>query len=244
MGSAFCVALGLATCVLADLGADESGIHGALRATARLSFLLFWAAYSGSALASLFGPAFQPLKQRAREFGLAFAAAQLVHLGLVAWLCMIGPAPDASVFIFFGIAVAWVYLLALFSIPRLQQARSPKCWWLLRNVGMNYVAYAFAVDFLRDPLSGGLKHLVQYLPFAVLAVAGPPLRLAALAQRVGRRWSESTYRGSLERMFQILREAGSLEETAAYKIVPTPFVSWTHALPHQNSRVTVPKPRR
>src|SRR5271168_2605062 len=125
MSSAFCVALGLAAAVLAALGADERGIQSALRATARLSFLLFWAAYSGSALASLFGRAFQPLKQRTREFGLAFASAHLVHLGLVAWLCMIGAAPDISVFIFFGIAVAWVYLLALFSIPRLQHALGP-----------------------------------------------------------------------------------------------------------------------
>jgi hypothetical protein len=186
MGSAFCVALGSAAIVLAVRGVDESGIVGALRATARLSFLLFWAAYSGSALASLFGSTFQPLKQRAREFGLAFASAHLVHFGLVAWLCMIGAAPGFGVFVFFGIAGVWVYLLALFSIGRLQQALGPKCWWLLRNVGMNYIAYAFAVDFLGDPLHGGVKHVVQYLPFAVLAVAGPGLRLAALASRVAR----------------------------------------------------------
>ena len=130
MVSSFCPALALAAIVLADLGADERGIHWALRATARLSFLLFWAAYSGSALASLFGPTFLPLKQRAREFGLAFASALLVHLG----------APGISVFILFGIATLWVYFLALFSIRRLQLAVGPKYWWLLRNVGMNYIA--------------------------------------------------------------------------------------------------------
>jgi hypothetical protein len=167
-------------------GAGEKGIGGALLATGRLAFLFFWAAYAGSALASLFGPTFQPLKQRAREFGLAFASVQLVHLALVAWLCLIGAAPSASTFVFFGIAIVWTYLLALFSIGRLQRALGPKSWWLLRTVGMNYIAYAFFVDFLRDPFHGGAKHLVAYLPFTVLAIAGPILRLAASAQQVGR----------------------------------------------------------
>jgi hypothetical protein len=59
----------------------------ALRMTARWSFLLFWVAYAGGALATLFGPALAPLSGRGREFGLAFAAAHLVHIGLVIWLC-------------------------------------------------------------------------------------------------------------------------------------------------------------
>ena len=44
MGSAFCAALALAAGVLAVLGADARGTDWALRLTARLSFLLFWAA--------------------------------------------------------------------------------------------------------------------------------------------------------------------------------------------------------
>jgi hypothetical protein len=194
IGLAFCAALGLAASVLITLGVGERGIHAALAAVARLAFLLFWLAYSASALASLFGPRFQPLKRRARDFGLAFSSALLVHLGLVAWLCLIGAAPGVGTFVFFGIAVAWVYLLALFSIDGLRQALRPKSWWLLRVVGMNYVAYAFAVDFLKNPLHGGVRHVVEYLPFAVLAVAGPVLRLAALAQRFARRWREASYR--------------------------------------------------
>ena len=72
MGLAFGAALVLAAVVLAVLGAGERGTKAALAATARLSFLLFWAAYAGSALTALFGAAFQPLKQRACEFGDVF----------------------------------------------------------------------------------------------------------------------------------------------------------------------------
>jgi len=70
--------------VPAVFGAGERGTHVALQATARLSFVLFWPAYCAAALAALFGPSFQPLQRHVREFGLAFAAAHLVHLGLVA----------------------------------------------------------------------------------------------------------------------------------------------------------------
>jgi hypothetical protein len=86
MGSAFCASLGLATLVLATLGPGEHGTVAALQVTARFSFLLFWLAYTAGAMTTLFGPAFEPLKRRGREVGLAFASAHLVHLGLVAWI--------------------------------------------------------------------------------------------------------------------------------------------------------------
>ena len=193
MTVAFGAALGVAAFVLALTGTGERGIHAALRATARLGFLLFWPAYAGSALAALFGPTFQKLRQHARELGLAFAAVMTVHLGLIAWLCWIGAAPGLGTFVFFGIGIVWVYLIALFSIGRLQQALGPLGWRVLRTVGMNYIAYAFFVDFLHDPLHGGIASFVSYGPFLVLAVLGPGLRLAALVQRAG--WEPSPVHG-------------------------------------------------
>ena len=53
---------------------------------------------------------------------------------------------------------------------------------------MNYIAYAFFVDFMRFPLLG-VKHIVAYLPFLVLATVGPLLRLAAWTLRIRHRWS-------------------------------------------------------
>jgi hypothetical protein len=188
MGCAFCAALGLAGVVLAALGLGEHGTDVALQATARLSFLLFWPAYAGSALATLFGPAFEGLKRRAREFGLAFASAHIIHLTLVAWLTHIGAAPPLGSFVFFGIAVIWTYLLALFSIGRLQHILGSKGWWLLRVIGLNYIAYAFAVDFLRASPDGSFKYLIGYLPFSVLAIVGPILCLAAAARRSAHVW--------------------------------------------------------
>jgi hypothetical protein len=183
MGSAFCAALCLAAAVLLTVGSGERGTDLALQATARLSFLLFWPAYTGGAMAALFGGKFRPLKAYTREFGLSFASAHLVHVGLIGWLCWIGDAPDRGTFIFFGIALGWTYLIALASIGRLQRMLGSKGWWVLRVVGLNYIAYAFGVDFFSKPLLTDAKHIVGYLPFAVLTVAGPTLRVAAFALR-------------------------------------------------------------
>jgi hypothetical protein len=185
IGAAFCAALVLAVGVLAVRGVDESGVRAALATTARLVFLLFWPAYSGSALAALFGSPFQQLKRHAREFGLAFVSALSVHLGLVGLLCLIGAAPSRETFIFFGGAAACAYLLALFSIPKLHEALGAKYWRVLNVVGMNYLAYAFIVDFVKLPLGGSVAHVAEYLPFAVLSLGGPSLRLAAFAKRAG-----------------------------------------------------------
>jgi hypothetical protein len=190
MASAFCAALGLAALVLAALGPGQHATSVALRVTARFSFLLFWLAYAGGAMTTLFGPAFDPLKRRARELGLAFASAHLVHLGLVAWLTYIGAPPSRGTFVLFGIAALWVYLLALFSIPRLHKALGSRAWWFLRVVGLNYIAYAFAKDFLQYPQFGSFKYLAGYLPFAALSVAGPALCLAAFVQRTA--WVQKT----------------------------------------------------
>jgi hypothetical protein len=181
---ALCASLCLAVLVLVALGPGERGTDVALQLTARLSFLLFWPAYAGGALTALFGPAFQPLKQHSREFGLAFASAFLVHIGLVAWLCYMGFAPARGVFIFFGIAVLCTYLLALFSVGRLQQELGRRGWWLLRTAALNYIAYAFFVDFWKPPFFSSLNHLLGYSTFAMLSLVGPLLRVAAFIRHI------------------------------------------------------------
>ena len=195
MVSAFCAAGSLAGLVLAALGLDERGTDVALQVTARFSFLLFWAAYAGGALATLFGPLFEPLKRHGREFGLAFASAHLIHMALVGWLIQIGASPPLGTFVLFGIALLWLYLLALFSIVRLQRMLGPKVWWLLRLIGLSYIAYAFAIDFLRVSPVDSVKDLIGYLPFAVLSVLGPALCLAAFVRRVAIKATERRERG-------------------------------------------------
>ena len=184
MAAAFGAALLLAALVLAVMGAGVHGTVAALRATARLSYLLFWPAYAGGALARLFGPRLAPVARRARDFGMAFAAAHLVHLGLVVRLYRISARPplSAEMFVFFAIAVVCTYLLALLSLARIAEAVGRRRCRILRTVGVEYIAFAFLVDFVITPLRLGVTQPLDYLPFALLAAAGPMLRLAALAR--------------------------------------------------------------
>ncbi|MBU6419112.1 MAG: hypothetical protein KGQ79_05220 [Proteobacteria bacterium] len=183
---AFGTSLGIGALVLAAAGAGVAGTRLALDMTARFSFLLFWLAYTGGALHDLFGPVFLPLKRHARTLGLAFASAQSAHFMLVAWLCYLGAAPSLSTFLFFGTALIWLYLIALLSFSTIQRHCPPRLRQLIFFMGLNYIAYAFAVDFFVSPLQGGLKHVLFYLPFALAALAGPSLRLAAFLRRAKR----------------------------------------------------------
>ena len=107
---AFCTALGLAVGVVAVFGTNSQGFRVALKATAQINLLLFSPAYVGGALAALVGKRIRPLRDNSRNFGLAFAAALNIHLGLVVCLCATGNVPNAKTFIVLGTASAFLAL--------------------------------------------------------------------------------------------------------------------------------------
>ncbi len=189
IGAAFGVSLGLTTAVLAIKGVDQDSIVLALQVTARWAFLFFWVAYTGRALVTLFGSALA-LLARGREFGLAYAAAMLSHVGLLVWLFQItGRAPlNGRGLVFFGIGIVFTYVLAVLSFGRLAEALGPRSWRTFKFVGMNYILYAFSVDFVPAVLRHGHTQFVAlrvfaYVPFAAMCIAAPLLVLAAAAHR-------------------------------------------------------------
>ena len=184
MAAAFLVGLVILLVVRAVVGPGER-IPIALRATARWSFLLFWLASAGGALTTLFGSRFQALAHHARDFGLAFASAHLVHLGVVGWLYFSSTdLPPRSSLVFFGIGAVWTYVLAILSIKRLSARLNPRVWRTVRTLGVEYIALAFLTDFAKNPFQVGFLDAANYLPFLALATAGPVLRLAALVKRL------------------------------------------------------------
>jgi hypothetical protein len=180
MCAAFCAALTLAVIVLATVGTGEKGTGLALHLTGRLSFLLFWPAYTGAAMAALFGSRFAILVRHGRNFGLAYASAHLVHIGLVAHLVTISDRPIVeSIMPFFSVGVAWTYLLALFSWDRPKKMFSPGLVRVLRNIGLEYLALVFFWDLVVLPTRTHTNHPFEYLPFSILIIAGPITRIAA-----------------------------------------------------------------
>jgi hypothetical protein len=185
MAASFCGALALAIGAMAF--ADHARLGLALQVTARFAFLLFWPAYVGSALTSLFGDAFLPLKTHGRELGLSFAAAIAVHLAVVAAVCLTGHPPPLKTFVIFGVAAGCTYLLALISVRRLREALPANAWPPIRFVAMNYILFAFILDFIRQPHD--LVDVIKYLPFLLLAISAPMFRIAAWAKTAFARWS-------------------------------------------------------
>jgi hypothetical protein len=186
MGGAFAVALAIATLVLVFQGADNKGVRLALELTARWSFLLFFMAYAGNAIAILFGP--PNLKGHGREFGLAFAAAHLVHIGLIVWLGIIlGRVPlSGGLLLFFLIALFFTYILAGLSFGGVK-ALGP-AWPVLRFIGMNYILIAFGRDFVLPvihpkPAQLNPGHFLFYAPFMLASIAAPLLVWAVHLRR-------------------------------------------------------------
>jgi hypothetical protein len=176
MAAAFCASLGAALAAVAVSRHRDFTL--ALAMSARVAFLFFWPAYVGGALTSLFGSVFLPLRQHARDLGLAFAAAILVHLGFVVRLCVVGPTPSTRTFVIFGTAAVFALLLALLSISGIRELLPRRFWPPIRFVAMNYIALGFLLDFAKLPLTD-LRESLAYLPFLALAILGPAFRLAA-----------------------------------------------------------------
>ena len=186
MGAATGIALAIAAIVLGLNGPDNKSVRLALELTARWSFLLFFLAYAGNALAALFG--WMALKGHAREFGLSFASAHLVHVGLVIWLGVIlGKVPlSGGLLLFFLVGLFFTYLLALLSFGGVRALG--RFWPPLRFIAMNYILIAFARDFILPviypkPAQYNAAHFIAYAPFAALSIAAPLLVLAAAARR-------------------------------------------------------------
>ena len=182
IGVALGVALAATILILGTAGVGEKPTRLALEVTARWSFLLFWFAYTGNALAQLTG--WEQIGGHGRELGLSFAAAHLVHIGLVVWLSyLLGRiALTGGLLIFFLVGLFFVYLLAALSFGGVQ-AIGRQAWRVIRFVGMNYILIAFGRDFVLPilhpkPAQHTMAHFLAYAPFAALSVAAPLLVLA------------------------------------------------------------------
>jgi hypothetical protein len=184
MGAASIVGLAIVATVYA-VGAPTHRLGMALRATARWSFFWFCLATYGGALTALFGARFQALARRGRDLGLAFAAAQSVHIILVVWLLYSSQAViPRSYLIVFCIGVFWVYVLAGFSLSSTLSAwLGPWRWKIVRKIGVEYIAFAFAFEFANRILDGNRANALHYFPLFAAAVGGPLLRIAAAIKR-------------------------------------------------------------
>ena len=122
------------------------------------------------------------LARHGRELGLAYASAQLVHVGLILWIIHIAKGPVGAM-VFFWVGIFCTYLLALFSLPQLRDALEPRLWRIFRTIALEYIALAFAADFITLQADEFSKYPLSYLPFALMLVSGAGLRVVAFLDR-------------------------------------------------------------
>jgi hypothetical protein len=134
-------------------------------------------------MARLFGSHLAGLARHGRDFGLAFASAQVVHVVLVLWLFYVAPGENGGM-VFFWVGILCTYILTLFSLPRLRDALGSRLWRISCMIAMEYIALVFFVDFVRIPLqvNGLSDYPLNYLPFALMLVGGVGLRVVSLAR--------------------------------------------------------------
>lgn len=180
----FAIATAVAVAILIKDGVQPDGIKAALRASARFSFLLFWGAYAGGLLKKLPLALAQALSRRRREFGLSFAAAHSVHLALILWLFAISSEQPVSTetIIVDGIGFGWMYLLVVFSFDFARKRLPLPAWRVIFNIGLEYIAYVFATDFILNHLHDGQDFSLVYWPFILMLVATALLRWTAGAR--------------------------------------------------------------
>lgn len=160
---------------------DEMLIRMGIRATARISFVLFLGAFLSGALHQLWpGDITSWLKDNKGRFTLGFAASHLVHLAFILTLVASFGARTLIgrgwiVFVVFATGFPFIYALAFATVLRERDfwLTSPYFEAFAHYLLLTVFTFAFAIHSLTRP--------VFYAPFIIAAIAALVVRLASVA---------------------------------------------------------------
>ena len=159
---------------------DEMLIRMGIRATARVSFVLFLGAFLSGALHQLWpGGTTRWLKDNKGRFTLGFAASHLVHLAFILTLVASFGAQTVTgrgwiVFVIFATGFPFIYALAFATVLRERDfwLTSPNFEAFAHYLLLTVFTFAFAIHSLTRP--------VFYTPFILAAIAALVVRLASV----------------------------------------------------------------
>jgi DMSO/TMAO reductase YedYZ heme-binding membrane subunit len=144
-------ALGVVAYVYAEFGGwHADGAGAAARYTARFSFPIFVAAWSASALATLWPGGWRSVMlRRRRAIGLSFAAAHFVHLAaLLIAVFVFAAQPSAKTVYGGGATYLLIAAMALTSNNWAVRTLGPRNWKALHTIGGLAIAIVFTVSYL------------------------------------------------------------------------------------------------
>jgi hypothetical protein len=179
LGTALLVAAGSAW-LLAMRGSDGDALRVGIRATARLSCLLFLGVYAGGALARLRpAPATAWLLHSRRSLVLSFAASHTAHalfIGMLAWLHPDLYHPDLAGIAGGLLGYALLAVLVALSAEGVAGRLPPRARGGLEAVALHYLWFVFAFTFTGASVA---VPNAAHLAMAALCYAALAARLAA-----------------------------------------------------------------
>lgn len=152
-------------------GVTEPSVRMAIRATARVSCLLFLMAFVAAPLYRLWPTGFsQWLLQNRRFLGLSMAVSHGFHAVTIGALHIVthGQHPQISPLAVLG----YVFLTAMTvtSFPITAKAIGRRAWRILHTAGMHYFWLAFMMEFALRALSNWIYFVLTVLVTLVMAI--------------------------------------------------------------------------
>ncbi|MGX5733928.1 hypothetical protein [Bosea thiooxidans] len=152
--AATAVILAALVCTTAMLAPDMvAGLRLDIRWTARLSLLLFLAAFTASALAQLIPARWTAwLLANRRYLGLSFVLSHFVHLGAILLFASTDPAlfhelTNTATIVSGSAAYLFIAALALTSSDRIAKRMGRRAWSILHRAGTLYIFVSFVFTF-------------------------------------------------------------------------------------------------
>jgi methionine sulfoxide reductase heme-binding subunit len=163
-------------------GTDESGVRFVVRASARISFLLFLPVYLAAPLRQFWStPLTRWLRVNRRYLGVTFGIAHFIHLldiGLLAVLLGDAFEREAIAIIVGGASYVLLAGMLLTSFDRTARWIGPVWWGRLHRTGLHLLWFIFAQSYTGSALSDP-----YFVPFALLVWGALALRIAAWRAR-------------------------------------------------------------
>lgn len=162
---------------------DESKLRLALRASAKLAFLIYALVFITRPLQQLVKMPLSNAMFRNRRFiGIGFAAVMTGHLALIGWLLLFVAEEGRSLASLVPgiITYTLVFLMLLTSFDAPARALGPKNWRRLHKIGLYWIGAIFGVTLVPDVIDYPTDPV--YLGIGILMVVAVSLRIAAFVR--------------------------------------------------------------
>ncbi len=172
----------LAGLILGVVGANETGLRMLIRATARVSFVLFTTAFIASSVNRLWPtPLSKWMLRNRRYIGVSFATSHGVHLLAILAAARVIVDFHIDAVTLTGGALGYMLIAAMVATSFDRSARwlGHRWWTRLHKVGVYYMWGIFAFDYV-----GRATVSLAFVPLAAIVLGALALRIAASRPRV------------------------------------------------------------